>query len=119
MSETGTLLECRRCGGAFILTSDYVSFLRKRGKREVTPLLCLTCFWKNGQVPKEYGQIKWFNARKHCGFIETERGEEIFFHQNQFIGADRRKLVEGQPVRFHVRGMVKGQKALNVELAPV
>jgi CspA family cold shock protein len=118
MSETTKLLECQRCGRAFMLTSDYVSLLQKRGKHEVTPLLCMTCFWRNGQVPKEYGQIKWFNARKRYGFIETERGEEIFFHQDQFVGADKRKLVEGQPVRFHVRGTVKGQTALNIELPP-
>jgi CspA family cold shock protein len=119
MSEIGKLLECQRCGRAFMLTADYISFLRKRGKREITPLLCLTCFWKNGQVPKEYGQVKWFNARKRYGFIETDQGEEIFFHQDQLVGADERKLKKGQPVRFHVRGTVKGQKALNVELPSV
>jgi CspA family cold shock protein len=102
-----------------MLTTDYIAFLRKRRKREVTPLLCLTCFWRYGQVPKEYGQVKWFNTRKHYGFIETNQVEEIFFHQDQFVGTDGRKLKEGQPVRFHVRGTVQGQQALNVELHSV
>jgi CspA family cold shock protein len=119
MSNTDKVFVCQRCGRAFILTVDYVTFLRKRGKREVTPLLCPTCFWKNGQVPKEYGQVKWFSSRKRYGFIETEHGEEIFFHQDQFVGTNERKLKEGQPVRFHVRGTVKGAKALNVELLSI
>lgn len=116
MDSTIQSYVCQRCGRAFALTQDYVRYMEKLGKREVTPILCATCFWRKGQKPKEYGQVKWFNEHKRYGFIETQRGEDIFFHRDQIVNARQTEPQDGQFVRFHVQGTVKGLEALNVEL---
>jgi len=117
MSNETQVHICQRCGRAFMLTDDYVQFLAKQGKKEITPVLCLTCMWHKGQLPKERGHVKWFSSRKHYGFIKAEKGEEIFFHQDQILtNKGGRRPQDGQAVRFHIRGTVKGPEALNVEL---
>jgi CspA family cold shock protein len=80
------------------------------------PVLCPTCFMKVGPLPKQQGHVKWFNPRKHYGFIVAEEGEEVFFHQQQIIKGNGEDVHEGQEARFHVRYSAKGPKALNVEL---
>ena len=81
-----------------------------------TPVLCMTCFLREGPLPKQHGKVKWFNARKHYGFIVTDKGQDVFFHQKQLLGDERAEPHEGQPVLFHKRYAVKGPEALNVEL---
>jgi CspA family cold shock protein len=87
----------------------------RRGAKAVVPVLCPTCFLKKGPLPKERGKVKWFSPRKHYGFIVTEQGDEVFFHQRQLL-TDDREAHEGEAARFHVRGTPKGPEALNVEL---
>ena len=82
----------------------------------VEPVLCPTCFMKNGPLPKQRGKVKWFSSRKRYGFIVAGEGEEIFFHQHQILGDDKSEAHQGQVVRFHVRYSDKGPEALNVEL---
>jgi CspA family cold shock protein len=106
---------CQRCGSGFILTTTYLDLLSRRGAKVVVPLLCPTCFLVEGPLPKQQGEIKWFNSRKHYGFIVSEEGEEIFFHQHQVFNKDKVKPTSGQPVRFHVHYPIKGPEALNVE----
>jgi CspA family cold shock protein len=69
-----------------------------------------------GPLPKQRGTIKWFDSRKHYGFIAAERGDEAFFHQTQLLTEQSQVPREGQTVRFHMRYSVKGPEALNVEL---
>jgi CspA family cold shock protein len=73
---------------------------------------------KAGPMPKQRGEVKWFNAKKRYGFIVTTEGEEIFFHRRQILNGDGDEAREGQIVRFHVRQVTKGPEALNVELIP-
>jgi CspA family cold shock protein len=82
----------------------------------VEPVLCPNCFLKKGPLPKERGKVKWFNPHKHYGFIVTEEGEEVFFHQRQMLEGTADETQEGQTARFHVRYAAKGPEALNVEL---
>jgi CspA family cold shock protein len=76
----------------------------------------VTCFLKAGPLPKQKGEVKWFDPRKRYGFIVTEEGEDVFVHQHQILGSDAAKPHEGQMVRFHVQQSSKGPEALNVEL---
>jgi CspA family cold shock protein len=69
-----------------------------------------------GPLPKECGKVKWFNPHKHYGFIVTEEGEEVFFHQRQVLESTAEEAQEGQTARFHIRYAEKGPEALNVEL---
>ncbi len=76
----------------------------------------MTCFLKQGPLPKRRGKIKWFSSRKQYGFIITREGAEIFFHQQQLLESKKKKPHEGQVALFHVRQARKGPEALNVEL---
>jgi CspA family cold shock protein len=66
--------------------------------------------------PKEGGKVKWFNPRKRYGFIATDGGDEVFFHQEQLLDEGGRAPREGQAVRFHLHFPRKGPEALNVEM---
>ena len=67
-------------------------------------------------MPKQRGQVKWFNARKGYGFLVDEDEQEVFFHQDQPVGENGAEPHEGQAARFRVRYAAKGPQALNVEL---
>jgi CspA family cold shock protein len=82
----------------------------------IVPPLCLRCFQQAGPLPKERGKIKWFDRRKHHGFIVSEQGDELFFHTSQLFDKSPKGPHEGQVVRFHVGNALKGPEALNVEL---
>jgi CspA family cold shock protein len=116
MSSQATSLTCERCGAGFVLTTGYLNLLARRNVRVIVPVLCPTCFLKNGPQPKERGEVKWFNPRKHYGFIVSETGEELFFHKRQLLADEAVDPREGQPVRFHVHYALKGPEALNVEV---
>ena len=99
-----------------MLTPSYRDFLARRGAKVSLPMLCVNCFLKTGPLPKQHGKVKWFNPRKHYGFIVTGEGQEIFFHQSELVEDQGNTPHEGQGIRFHVRHSVKGPEALNVEL---
>jgi CspA family cold shock protein len=114
MSDQHKAIVCQRCGRGFMLITTCCDLLRRRGARVVTPVLCTTCLLKGGPLAKQRGKVKWFSPRRHYGFIITEEGKEVFFHQHQFLGGNQ--VHEGQMAWFHVRHAVKGSQALNVEL---
>lgn len=116
MSGQLQTVTCQRCGTGFILTPTYDDLLSRCGVEEVMPVLCPTCFLNTGPLPKRGGEVKWFNPRKHYGFIVSDEGEEVFFHQQQVLEQDGRGPSAGQRVQFHVRYPVRGPEALNVEL---
>lgn len=60
------------------------------------------------------GTVKWFNASKGFGFIESENGEDIFVHYSAITGDGFKSLNEGDRVAFDVVDGVRGQQAANV-----
>jgi CspA family cold shock protein len=116
MAKQSQSAVCRRCGCGFMLTTAHRDFLARRGVNVKTPVLCMTCFLKNGPWPKQQGKVKWFNPGKRYGFIATGEGEEIFFHQQQLLAGEGNEPHEGQMALFHTRYTTKGPEALNVEL---
>jgi len=48
------------------------------------------------------------------GFIATEDGEDVFFHQTALRGLRFDSLKEGQPLEFEVEEGPKGPRAVNV-----
>ena len=51
------------------------------------------------------------------GFITTEQGEDLFFHQNELQGVAYHSLSEGQQVEFEVgRGRDGRSQAVKVRL---
>lgn len=76
---------------------------------------------KNGKKKKQereimsermVGVVKWFNNSKGYGFIQQDKGDDIFVHFRQIRGDGYRTLQEGQQVEFV---MVEGQKGLQAE----
>lgn len=46
------------------------------------------------------GRVKWFNAEKGFGFIESEGQPDVFAHYSAIQGSGFKKLNEGDEVEF-------------------
>ena len=62
----------------------------------------------------QQGTVKWFNAEKGYGFIETEAGNDVFVHFSAIQGDGFKTLEEGQQVEFNVVEGNRGPQAENV-----
>ncbi|CAM4059495.1 cold shock domain-containing protein [Paenibacillus alkaliterrae] len=60
------------------------------------------------------GTVKWFNAEKGYGFIQTEGGEDVFVHFSAIQGEGFKALDEGQAVEFDITEGNRGAQAANV-----
>lgn len=61
------------------------------------------------------GTVKFFNDVKGYGFITSEAGEDIFFHQSNVKATGfRDQLKKGDLVTFEVRTEQKGKRAVNI-----
>ena len=60
------------------------------------------------------GKVKWFNAGKGFGFIETEDGNDVFVHFSAIQSEGFKSLDEGQEVSFEVVEGARGPQASNV-----
>jgi CspA family cold shock protein len=60
------------------------------------------------------GKVKWFNAEKGFGFIETEDGNDVFVHYSAIQIDGFKSLEEGQDVSFEVVEGARGPQAANV-----
>jgi CspA family cold shock protein len=60
------------------------------------------------------GKVKWFNAEKGYGFIETEQGGDVFVHFSAIQMEGYKSLDEGQAVEFDIVQGARGPQAANV-----
>ena len=60
------------------------------------------------------GKVKWFNAEKGFGFIESEDGDDVFVHFSAIQGDGFKSLEEGQAVEFEIVEGARGPQAANV-----
>ncbi|MBU2591452.1 MAG: cold-shock protein [Nitrospinae bacterium] len=60
------------------------------------------------------GVVKWFNNKKGFGFIQQEKGEDVFVHYSALVAEGFKTLNEGQPVQFEITEGPKGLQATNV-----
>ncbi|CAM4521059.1 cold shock domain-containing protein [Paenibacillus sp. FSL H7-0942] len=60
------------------------------------------------------GKVKWFNAEKGYGFIETEDGGDVFVHFSAIQTEGFKTLEEGQSVEFDIVEGARGPQAANV-----
>jgi len=63
---------------------------------------------------RRQGAVKWFNASKGFGFIQSEGGEEVFVHFSAIQSDGYRSLTDGDRVEFDVVDGNKGRQAANV-----
>ena len=57
------------------------------------------------------GIVKWFNADKGFGFIQQEKGPDVFVHYSKIRSQGFKLLTEGQRVQFNVTQGAKGPQA--------
>ncbi|QNO15627.1 cold shock domain-containing protein [Alkalicella caledoniensis] len=60
------------------------------------------------------GKVKWFNAEKGYGFLETEDGSDVFVHFSSIQGEGFKTLNEGEAVEFDITDSDRGPQAANV-----
>lgn len=60
------------------------------------------------------GTVKWFNAEKGFGFIQSDEGEDVFVHFSGIEGDGFKTLEEGQEVEFDVVQSDRGPQATGV-----
>jgi CspA family cold shock protein len=60
------------------------------------------------------GKVKWFNAEKGYGFIESEEGGDVFVHFSAIQVDGFKTLDEGQEVEFDIVEGARGPQAANV-----
>ena len=60
------------------------------------------------------GKVKWFNAEKGYGFIESEDGTDVFVHFSAIEMDGYKTLEEGTEVQFDIVEGMKGSQASNV-----
>ncbi|WP_418790843.1 cold shock domain-containing protein [Phosphitispora sp. TUW77] len=60
------------------------------------------------------GKVKWFNAEKGFGFIESNEGGDVFVHFSAIQSDGFKTLNEGQDVEFDVVEGNRGLQAANV-----
>ena len=61
------------------------------------------------------GKVKWFNAEKGYGFIESEQGGDVFVHFSAIQTDGFKTLDEGQKVTFEVEEGPRGPQAVNIQ----
>ncbi len=57
---------------------------------------------------REHGTVKWFNNSKGYGFIQRDKGDDVFVHFRAIRGDGYRSLQDGQRVEFSVKRRSKG-----------
>ena len=65
----------------------------------------------------ETGTVKWFNSDKGFGFINAEKGKDVFVHFSAIQGDGFKTLEEGQAVTFEIEEGQRGPQATNVTKA--
>ncbi|GFR39144.1 cold-shock protein [Insulibacter thermoxylanivorax] len=60
------------------------------------------------------GKVKWFNAEKGYGFIESDEGGDVFVHYSAIQSEGFKTLEEGQAVEFDIVEGARGPQAANV-----
>lgn len=73
-----------------------------------------TCVFTQGGNIMATGKVKWFNAEKGFGFIETSEGQDVFVHFSAIQSEGFKSLDEGQEVSFDVEEGQRGPQASNV-----
>jgi len=63
------------------------------------------------------GKIKRLVTDRGFGFVESERGDDLFFHHSEIQGTTIEELREGQMIEYEVGRGQKGPCATNVRLA--
>ena len=95
------------CGETFLLTLNKKYDILKNVAKSYGFIL-------GGFKEMQNGKVKWFNAEKGYGFIESEDGTDVFVHFSAINMEGYKSLEEGAEVTFEVIEGAKGPQAANV-----
>ena len=68
------------------------------------------------RIRREKGQIKWFDPSKGYGFVERDKGGDLFIHFASVEIKDRKLLKESTRVSFVVTDGLKGPQAKDIKI---
>jgi len=60
------------------------------------------------------GTVKWFSTDKGFGFVQQEKGPDVFVHFSQITSTGYKSLTDGQRVQFNITQGKKGPQAEDV-----
>ena len=103
------MLYCARCGVSFLWTSE-----EQKQPSAIEPLHCPGCQQLMPAAGRERGLVKWYDRRKHYGFIVRTGKPEIYVHRSAFHG-DRLPR-PGDLVEFAVEESERGPAAVAVNV---
>jgi CspA family cold shock protein len=108
------LLFCERCGISFLWSSEEKKIALVAGTGNPPPVYCAGCRHLLPEAGRERGVIKWYNGRKHYGFITRRTGPEIYLHGSELTAGTRAAV--GDLVEFQVDTNERGPLARAVRL---
>ena len=68
------------------------------------------------RLRREKGTIKWFDPSKGYGFLERDKGGDLFIHFASVAEKDRKSLKENTRVSYTVINSVKGPQANEIRV---
>ena len=68
------------------------------------------------RLRREKGTIKWFDPSKGYGFLERDKGGDLFNHFASVAEKDRKSLKENTRVSYTVINSVKGPQANEIRV---
>ena len=68
------------------------------------------------RIRREKGQIKWFDPSKGYGFVERDKGGDLFIHFASVEIKDRKLLKESTRVSYIVTNGLKGPQAKDIRI---
>jgi len=103
------ILYCARCGVSFLWTQE-----EQKQPGAITPLHCPGCRHLMPAPGRERGMVKWYDRRKHYGFIVRAGKPELYVHRSAIVS--QRQLRPGDLVEFTVEESARGPAAVAVSL---
>ena len=68
------------------------------------------------RLKREKGTIKWFDPSKGYGFLERDKGGDLFIHFASVNEKDRKSLKENTRVSYKVVSSLKGPQANEIKI---
>jgi len=103
------MLYCARCGVSFLWTRE-----EQTQPGAIEPLHCPGCRQLMPGAGRERGLVKWYDRRKHYGFIVRAGKPELYVHRSAI--QSQRLPRPGDLVEFAVAESPRGPEAIAVSL---
>jgi CspA family cold shock protein len=101
-----------RCGISFLWSTEEQKVAEQQASRMEEPHLCPGCRWLLPAQGRERGLVKWYNARRHYGFIARRNSGELYLHGS--VLREPGRLATGDLVEFAVGANERGPMATDV-----